>query len=129
MAPEQLLVFLLIAAVWLAGAIAQWLKARREQQSRPRAETEPREPVRELEERLPPRVRTIPAEVSRRPRAALAVPAERPPSAVAAAAPVRPLPARRRARVSLGGAADLRRAVVLMTVLGPCRALERDARR
>jgi hypothetical protein len=111
MAPEQLLFFALFLVVALANLIARWIAARAER--RRRAEAKDRgEIARQL--RRPPRRREAPP-----PEPAWIPPPPRP----VTAEPARRAPARRR-RVRLGAAPDLRRAIVLMTVLGPPRALE-----
>lgn len=108
---EQLLLLALFLLVVFAGSLARWLKARMEA-SRP-AETRPPDGV------------TV-----RRPQRPLgepAMPARTPPVAYAQPSPPPPVEARRRApRPLLGGPSDLRRGIVLMAVLGPCRALEHE---
>lgn len=112
MTPEQLLFVALFAVVALANLIARWLKARRER--RPPAETEEIDQVRAMPRRLPPRV-VITAPEARRPPTPAPTDTTTPPVA---------RPARRLPRLRLGGPSDLRRAIVLMTVLGPCRGRE-----
>lgn len=114
MTPEQLLFFALIVVVALANLIARWLKARMER--RRAVETKEPEQVREVPRRLPPRV-VVSAPEARRPPA---------PGPIAAPTPPLPRPVRRPPRFRLDRPTDLRRAIVLMTVLGPCRALERE---
>jgi len=111
--PEQLLLLLLFVLVPLFNLLLRWLQRRAREQQRPvpaeprAAEPEGRE---ELPARMPPRVRVIePA----RPREG---PREAPPAP-------RPQPLIRRAG-PMGGRAAVRRAVVAMTILGPCRGLE-----
>jgi hypothetical protein len=116
-AAEQLLVLALLAVVWLASALVNWLRARaRRAQPVETAETE-----RPAEVRPPP---PLP------PRAVVSPP--RAPAPAPPASPARmPRPARAvrpRGRFRVGGAEDVRRGIVLMTVLGPCRALEHDDR-
>jgi len=111
--PEQLLFFALFVVIALANLIARALKARLAR--RQAAETEQPRPVREIPRRLPPRV-------------VITAPEWRPPTTAPTAITTPPVarPVRRRPRLRLGGPPDLRRAIVLMTVLGPCRALERE---
>jgi hypothetical protein len=113
--PEQILLLLLFVMVPLLNLLVRWLQRRaREQQQRP-VPVEPRaaEPVRR-EGRppapLPPRARLIePALPREGPRETLPAP--------------RPQPVLRRPR-PLGGRAAIRRAIVAMTILGPCRGVE-----
>jgi hypothetical protein len=120
-APEQLLVLALLALVWLASALVNWLKARaRRGQPDEAAETAGPAEVRPPPSPPPRAVVTPPRAVAAPPRA----PAPAPPARV-------PRPARAvrpRGRFRVGGAEDVRRGIVLMTVLGPCRALEHDDR-
>jgi len=113
--PEQLLFFALFVVVALANLIARWLKAR--MQRRQAAETEQPRPVREIPRRLPPRVVITAPE------------AWRPPTTAPTAITTPPLarPVRRPPRLRLGGPPDLRRAIMLMTVLGPCRGREGES--
>jgi hypothetical protein len=111
---EQVLLLLVFVLVPLLNLLVRWLQRRAREQRRP-VSAEPRaaEPV-AREERLPapmpPRVRVIePARPRQGPR-------ETPPAP-------RPQPVIRRAG-PLGGPAGVRRAIVAMTILGPCRALE-----
>lgn len=109
--PEQILLLLLFVLVPLFSLLVRWLQRRTREQQRPMpAESSATEPVgreERLPARMPPRVRVIePA----RPREG---PRERP----------RPQPVIRRAG-PLGGRAAVRRAVVAMTILGPCHGLE-----
>jgi hypothetical protein len=111
---EQILLLLVFVLVPLFNLLLRWLQRRAREQQRP-VPAEPRaaEPV-AREERLPapmpPRARVIgPARPRQGPR-------ETPPAP-------RPQPVNRRAG-PLGGRAAVRRAVVAMTILGPCRALE-----
>jgi hypothetical protein len=112
--PEQILLLLLFVLVPLFSLLVRWLQRRAREQQRPMpAEPSATEPVgreERLPARLPPRVRVIePA----RPREG---PRETPPAP-------RPQPVIRRAG-PLGGRAAVRKAVVAMTILGPCRGLE-----
>jgi hypothetical protein len=108
---EQVLLLALFLLVALASTIARWLKSRLE----PRPPAEP----------------TRPTEVAGRPRPAgprevMLIPT---PPTPAETRPRKPEPSvrpRRPPRPRLGRPADLRRAIVLMAVLGPCRALERE---
>lgn len=112
--PEQILLLLVFVLVPLINLLARWLQRRARERQRP-APAEPRaaEPV-AREERppapIPPWVQVIepalPREGSRK----------------ASQAPP-PRPVIRRAG-PLGGRLAVRRAVVAMTILGPCRGLE-----
>jgi len=108
---EQLLLLALFLLVVLSGLLARWLKARME--ASPPAETRPPDGV------------TV-----RRPQRPLgepAMPVRVPPVAYAQPSPPLPVETQRRSpQPRLGGPSDLRRAIVLMAVLGPCRALERE---
>ena len=112
--PEQLLLLLVFVLVPLINLLVRWLRRRAGEQQRP-VPAEPRaaEPV-AREERppvpVPPRVRVIEPALPRE------GPREAPP-----APPLRPVI--RRAG-PLGGRLAVRRAVVAMTILGPCRGLE-----
>jgi len=112
--PEQILLLLLFVLVPLINLLVRWLRRRASELQRP-VPAEPRaaEPV-AREERppvpVPPRVRVIEPALPRE------GPREAPP-----APPLRPVI--RRAG-SLGGRLAVRRAVVAMTILGPCRGLE-----
>lgn len=117
MAPEQLLLFGLFLLVALANLVARWLRTRAER--RPRVPTDEPEEIVEASRRVPPRVVIRTPQPSRQPALVSA----------AVPAPARPAPApaarvRRPPRFRLGGVPDVRRGIVLMTVLGPCRALE-----
>jgi len=121
---ELLFLGLIIAGFMLFNYVAQRLaKKAREQQAaaaaQPAADAEapPRgdEPLEELWGRVPA------------PRPAAPEPVA-PPAAAAHAAP--PVPSRRRSGARLFHTRrDLRQAIVVMTVLGPCRALEPHERR
>jgi hypothetical protein len=114
---EQLVLLALFLLAGLISAIVRWLRQRPEA---PRPEPDP-EPTRASRTRELPRAARVRAPV---PPPEPAVPA---PRRMPAAAP--DPHARRRPRVHprLGGHTDLRRAIVVMTVLGPCRALERES--
>jgi hypothetical protein len=114
---EQLVLLAIFLLVGLVNAILRW---RQQGRSAPAPETEPAH--------LPPRPRTLP------PRVRVQLP---PPPLETAAVPRPLLPVppphpdprpRRRPRVHpwLGSRAAVRRAIVVMAVLGPCRALERE---
>lgn len=112
---EQWLFFAIFIAVGLFNLLGRWLKRRMEEQARQNAPAEPRV------ERFPEiEIREMPA-----PRR---MPAPPPPEPVAPAVPARRPAVREVARVPtrLGGRTDLRRAIVLMSVLGPCRGLESE---
>jgi hypothetical protein len=104
--PEQVGIMLLFLVVVLFNLISMFVSRRKQ---RAEAEQAPVPPS------LPPRLVVAPPRVE--------VPT---PEAMPAPAPVRRavVAARRRPRRDLGGPGELRRAIVLMTVLGPCRALE-----
>ena len=114
---EQILLLLLFVLVPLLNVLVRWLQRRAREPQRP-VPAEPRaaEPVRREEwppVPMPPRVRMIePALLREGPRETRPAP--------------RPLPVVRRAG-PLGGRAAVRRAVVAMTILGPCRGLEEPA--
>jgi hypothetical protein len=112
--PEQILLLLVFVLVPLFNLLVRWLQRRAREQQRPMpAKPSAIDPVGREERppaRMPPRVRVIePA----RPREG---PREPPPAP-------RPQPVIRRAG-PLGGRAEVRRAIVAMTILGPCRGLE-----
>jgi len=111
---EQLLLLLVFVLVPLINLLVRWLRRRaREQQHPAPAESRAAEPV-AREERspvpVPPRVPVIEPVLPRE------GPRKAPP-----ASPPRPV---LRPAGSLGGRLAVRRAVVAMTILGPCRALE-----
>lgn len=110
--PEQILLLLVFVLVPLFNLLVRWLQRRAREQQRP-GPAEPRaaDPMaRELPAPMPPRARVIePALPREGPRQA--PPASRPKPVVRRAGP-------------LGGRAAVRRAVVAMTILGPCRGLE-----
>jgi len=108
---EQLILLALFVLVPLVNLLARWVRRRTEPGERPpeEAKQEP-EPV---PFRLPPRI-LVPTPVEPR-----RVEPPRP------AAPTPPPGLRRRGpMLQLSGPADVRRAVMLMAVLGPCRGLE-----
>jgi hypothetical protein len=112
--PEQIVLLLVFVLVPLFNLLVRWLQRRARAQQRP-VPAEPRvaEPVaREgrLPAPMPPRVRVI---ESARPREGpgKAPPAPRPEAVIRGAGP-------------LGGRAAVRRAIVTMTILGPCRGLD-----
>lgn len=115
---EQLLLIAIFLLVGLVNMLVRWLRQRAEAARRD-GEAEPApEPVPGRRRELPPAARVI----------APALPVE---AAVAPARRMRPPasapPPRPRAHRRLGSRADIRRAIVTMTVLGPCRAREREA--
>jgi hypothetical protein len=139
---EQLLFLALIVLFWGATALANFLRARaaqREQAGRREGE--------EVEEEIPPFPR-VPAPARPAPEPPPRIPAPAPPPMpapprvrVVTPPPLAPAPARRErpaplpaaaaqqpARFHLGDLADVRRGIVLMTILGPCRGLEQDDR-
>lgn len=104
--PEQLVLLLVFVLVPLLNLLVRWIQQRARERAAPLPDPAPREA------RTPgpmPRVRTVQP----------AAPCEGP----AAPAPAPPPPPRRRAG-PLGGPAGLRRAIVAMTILGPCRGLQ-----
>ena len=112
--PEQIILLLVFILVPLLNLLVRWLKRRAREQPRP-VPTEPRaaEPVARKEwlpAPMPPRVGMIEPALSRKG-----------PRQVPPAPPLQPVI--RRAG-PLGGRAAVRRAVVAMTILGPCRGLE-----
>jgi hypothetical protein len=117
---EQLLLIAIFLLVGLVNMLVRWLR-RRAEASRPAGEAEPAPgPVPGRRRELPPAARVISPEL---PVEAAVAPARRmrPPASA-------PPPRRRpRAHRRLGSRADIRRAIVTMTVLGPCRAREREA--
>ena len=116
---EQVLLLLLVVLVPLFNMLVRWLQRRARERQRPvPVEPQAAEPVGRAGRPpapMPPRVRVIePAHPEAGPR-------ESPPAP-------RPRPVVRRAG-PLGGRAAVRRAVVAMTILGPCRGLEEPAPR
>jgi hypothetical protein len=110
MTRDQLLILAGLAFVLLINFITRLLRRRREREA-PRG-IEPETP------RSPPRAHRLPSSVVE-PQRARAGPQDAPlPLAVP------PYAARRRARSSLGSLREVRHGIVLMTILGPCRALE-----
>jgi hypothetical protein len=112
--PEQLILLLVFILVPLLNLLVRWLRRRAREQQRPMpAEPRAAEPV-EREEwspaPIPPRARLIERGL---PREGLRTAPQAP----------SPQPVMRRAG-PLGGRAAVRRAVIAMTILGPCRALE-----
>ena len=110
--PEQILLLLVFVLVPLFNLLVRWLQRRaREQQ---RSLPEPHATAADAREggppsSMPPRARVIEPVLPREgPRRAAAAP---PPPVIRRAGP-------------LGGRAAVRRAVVAMTILGPCRGLE-----
>jgi hypothetical protein len=115
--PEQLLLLLLFVLVPLFNLLVRWLQRRAREQRRPRlAEPPMAEPVvREgrPSAAMPPRARVI----------APALPQATPRKETRRRPPAAPQPVRRRA-APLGGRAAVRRAIIAMNILGPCRGLE-----
>jgi hypothetical protein len=112
--PEQILLLLLFVLVPLVNLLVRWTRRRALEQQRP-ASTGSRAAAPVAREALPsapmpPRARVIETAL---PREGLRMaPPAHPPQ-----------PVIRRAR-ALGGRAAVRKAVVAMTILGPCRGLE-----
>lgn len=108
---EQLLIFALFLLVLLFRSFfADLLKKR--QRAAPR-EVEPEVPA------VPPRVRTLPPPPVARPPVPREGPRGMPLPTVGP-----PVATHRRAPSRLGSLREVRRGIVLMTILGPCRALE-----
>ena len=113
MTPENVLVVLLTVFTVLILVVSGWIRTRLE--GKAPATIEPEAP-----EAPPPRVR-IPSP----PLASAPIePREGPMGAPLPAAAPPPAAIRRRGRAPLGSLRDVRRGIVLMTILGPCRALE-----
>jgi hypothetical protein len=119
---EQILLLAAFLLLGLINAIVRWL------QRRPGTPgPEPEAPRSEPETRLPvPRTRPAPAAAPVHARVPPREPAVSAPRRMPSAAPDVHARRRRRVHPRLGRRADLRRAIVVMTVLGPCRALERE---
>ena len=108
--PEQLILLLVFILVPLFNLLVRWLQRRAREQRRP-------EPVVREEQAptaMPPRARLIKPALADETRHREAAPRKAPPG---------PRPVHRRT-APLGGRAAVRRAVVAMTILGPCRGLE-----
>jgi hypothetical protein len=107
---EQLILVAIFLLVGLVNAIVRWMRQRTPPppEALPPPETPPR-PPRTLD--LPPGVRVVPA-----------------PAVAMPAVPASPPVTRRRrasaARDAVGRRGELRRAIIAMTVLGPCRGRE-----
>jgi hypothetical protein len=114
---EQIFLLGLFLLVGLINVIVRWLRQRREA---PRPDPDP-EPTRAAKAREWPGVARVRAPV---PPPDPVVPA---PRRMPTAAPGLHVWRRRRVHPRLGSHADLRRAIVVMTLLGPCRALERES--
>ena len=107
--PEQILLLLVFVLVPLLNLLVRWLQRRAREQQRP----VPAEPVAREEPSpvpVPPRVPVIEPVLPRE------GPRKAPPAPL-------PRPVIRRAR-PLGGRLAVRRAVVALTILGPCRGLD-----
>jgi hypothetical protein len=115
--PEQILLLLVFVLVPLFNLLVRWLQRRaREHQRRVPAEppmAEPAPPEGWPSRRMPPRIRVIEPPLSQ----------EAPRQETRRKTPPAAVPVRRRA-APLGGPAAVRRAIVAMTILGPCRGLE-----
>jgi hypothetical protein len=110
MTRDQLLILVGLAFVLLINALARLLRRRREREA-------PREIEREAP-MIPPRAPRLPLPVVEPRRAR----ADRHGAPLPLSVP--PYAARRRARSSVGSLQEVRHGIVLMTILGPCRALE-----
>jgi hypothetical protein len=123
--PTELLYVLAIAGYFIFSYFAQRAARNRQQQEQPPVE-EAAAPPAALEEQLPEEIWGRPPATPVAPAVAAAIPRPPAPRVQAAA------PASRRvhpARALLQDKRDLRRAVVLMMVLGPCRSQEPPERR
>jgi hypothetical protein len=110
---EQFVLFAIFLLVGALNLLIRWLRSRAEPPPKPpdaRPRPGPEAPARDVPG-LPPRIR-------------LPAPPPAPPAPVRTQpAPVATLPARpRQIPHRLGGRRELRRAIVLMEILGPCRA-------
>jgi hypothetical protein len=110
MTRAQLLILVMVAFVILINLITHVLRRRRERDAPRRIEPEAPQ--------IPPRAPRLPPLVVESRRAL-----ERPHGAPLPRA-VPPSAARRRARSLVGSLREVRRGIILMTILGPCRALE-----
>jgi hypothetical protein len=122
---EQVLLLALFILVPLFNLLVRWLRQRvltQQPDAGPQAPPEPAGDGRPPQpSELPPV--TVPPRIRRGAAAARAVEEAVRPRAIAATAP--PRRARRRSRpLHIGTVRNLRRAIVLMAVLGPCRAQE-----
>ena len=111
MTPEQIIPLALFVIVVLFNLVGRWLRGRMQQQEQQQAPPPP--PLRVEPVPLPPRARLV---------------TSRPP-AFEERSPVRRAPARvvvREAPRLLGTPRDVRRAIVMMAVLGPPRGLQSD---
>ncbi len=119
---EQLFLFAIFVLMAVGNAIFRWLQRRMADASR---DTAPPDATQEAGRVLPPPVPLPPPAPPRARVVVYASPspevARTSPAASVAAAPPRS-PSAQRARIRLRGQADIRRAVVLIAVLGPCRA-------
>jgi hypothetical protein len=114
---EQIGVFIIIALIGLVQFLFRWLKARAEQ----RASRAPAPPTRDAEPAVPTPSPRMPRELRAPPREMAPPPQRAVPPTLRSVTPQRPR------RPVLGTPAQLRRAIVLMEILGPCRATERSA--
>jgi hypothetical protein len=110
MTRAQLLILVMVAFIMLINLITRVLRRRREREAPRRIEPEAPQ--------IPPRAPRLPPLVVE-PRSAREGPHSAP---LPLAAP--PSAARRRERSLVGSLREVRRGIVLMTILGPCRALE-----
>lgn len=109
---EQLLLFVLLLFVLLFRSFFADLLRKRQRAAPPAIEPE-------VPAVLPPRVRTLPPPPVARPPVPREGPRGMPLPTVGP-----PVATRRRARPHVGNLREVRRGIVLMTILGPCRALE-----
>lgn len=110
-----LILFLLLFLVAFYGVIRPWLRKRDE--ARMRQETELEVTRAALKPRVPP-LRPVQARSSHRVI----------PTGARLAAAVPPAAVRRQARSPVSSLLDARRGIVLVTLLGPCRALDHSDR-
>jgi hypothetical protein len=116
LSPDLLIYLLIIAGILFFNHLAQRAARRRQEEAAAAAPPAEDEPLEEIFGRAPPVQAAGPA-----PAMALA------PARMQETRPLGAEEVRRRrsaARALLQGPRDLRRAIVVMTVLGPCRALE-----
>lgn len=114
MSLEQLAVFAIFAFVALFNLIARWLKRRMEASAGGRPSAEPVRPEHEVRDVLVT------------PRAQKVASPEPAPAVVRRPSRAAPIAPRQRASTPLAGPDDLRRAIVAMAVLGPCRGLQSE---
>ena len=142
--PPELIYVLIFVGIMLFNFVMQRAAKRRQEEAPPEEQTAQNQPLEEVFGRRQPQTQEPPEEVfgrrqppaqepleevfgRRQPVSAVQAPPAAPPPRVRPREAVAPPALRRRAnafRSLLSDKGDLRRAVVIMTVLGPCRALE-----